>query len=154
MKTWILSITVAALLVCVSQALIPEGPVKRAARLLGGLVLMLSVLQPLVGFQAEELYWEANGAFVLEVNEDIELQQQKLLKTIIEDELRAYVLDKAKSLGCDPEVAITCVVGPEGVPRPDAARITGSLHSGQKAALVLFLRDEIGIVEANQTYDE
>ena len=47
-RTWILTVTVSALVIAGAEALMPQGSVKRVGKLTGGLILVLGILQPLV----------------------------------------------------------------------------------------------------------
>lgn len=152
-RTWILSVTVSAMIIAVAEGLMPNGTVKKVARITGGLVLMLGVLQPLVNKDYEELFQVANGASELEV---FGREQQDLsnnfLKSIIEEEVRAYVLDKAELFGYHCEVSITCELGENEVPVPTAATIQGLTDEDQCRTMRMLLRDDLGIAYDRQTY--
>ena len=55
-RTWILSVTVSAIVIAVAEALMPPGAVKKVGKLTGGLILVLGILQPLVTMDYEDLY--------------------------------------------------------------------------------------------------
>ena len=56
LRGWLLSVTAAATILAAAQALMPEGAVKRAARLTAGLILILALVQPLVRTDYGDLY--------------------------------------------------------------------------------------------------
>lgn len=154
MRTWILSVTAVAMLIAVAEGLMPEGTVRKVAKITGGLVLMLAVLQPLVRMDYDTLFQAANGDAQVEVF-GAQAQQQasgEFLKTIIEDEVRAYVLDKAEQLGYHCEVSITCQLGEDGVPVPATATVQGLSDPEQQRVLRMLLREELGIAYEQQTY--
>ena len=55
-RTWLLSVTVSAMVIAAAEALMPAGAVKRVGKLTGGLILVLGILQPLVTMDYEDLY--------------------------------------------------------------------------------------------------
>ena len=55
-RTWILTVTVSALVIAGAEALMPQGSVKRVGKLTGGLILVLGILQPLVTLDYDQLY--------------------------------------------------------------------------------------------------
>ena len=55
-RTWLLSVTVSAMVIAVAEALMPEGSVKRVGKLTGGLILILGLLQPLTHLSYDDLY--------------------------------------------------------------------------------------------------
>lgn len=153
-RTWILSVTVSAMVIAMAEGLMPAGTVRKVAKLTGGLVLMLGVLQPLVRMDYDELFLAANG-FSDVVVESKEIQQASssgFLKSIIEQEVSAYVLDKAQTLGFSCEVSITCELGENDVPYPAQAVISGLSNESQQRAMRQLLRDELGIPDEMQTY--
>lgn len=46
-RTWLLSVTVSAMVIAAAEALMPAGAVKRVGKLTGGLILCWGILQPL-----------------------------------------------------------------------------------------------------------
>ena len=60
-RTWILTVTVSALIIAAAEALMPEGAVKKVGKLTGGLILVLGILQPLVSMDYQDLYDMVNA---------------------------------------------------------------------------------------------
>ena len=152
-RTWILSVTVAALVIAVAEALMPEGNVKNVGKLTGGLILILGILQPLVTMDYEDLYDIVNtipaGA---SYRSELELQANAPLKRIIEAELASYIVDKGAELGADCRAEVTCQTGEGGVPIPTRVTVTGNLAPGQKEALSRYVGEELGIDREYQIY--
>ena len=154
-RTWLLSVTVSAMVIAVAEALMPEGSVKRVGKLTGGLILILGLLQPLTHLSYDDLYDLVEGLPAAQ------LQQEKLAeessqawKTGIEQELASYIVDKAAQLGATCGAAVTCSLGEYGVPVPERAQITGHLTAQQKEALSDCLTQELGIPRAAQGFVE
>ena len=81
------------------------------------------------------------------------MRTQEAMKTIIEQELSAYALDKAQTLGLGCTVSITCRLGENNVPYPDRAVIVGLSGEAQKQTMMRLLREELDIPDARQTYE-
>ena len=55
LRTWVLAVTAAALVIAVADALMPQGTVKQVGKLTGGLILVLVLLQPVAGLDYQIL---------------------------------------------------------------------------------------------------
>ena len=104
LREWLLSVTAAAILCALAQGLIPPGPVRRVGRLTAGLVMAAALLSPLAslkGVEPEE--WLESWQPQEEVQE-LEQQRDETMKTIIEEECSAYIVDKAAQyMHCIPD---------------------------------------------------
>jgi stage III sporulation protein AF len=154
MRSWIISVAVSAMLIAIAEGLMPAGTVKKVGKLTGGLVLMLGMLQPIVRLDYEDLFLAANGAanITMETKEEQQESNDALLKSIIERELNAYVLDKAQSFGYSCTVSIFCELGENNVPYPDRAEIRGLLAEEQRQKITKILSEDLGISKPKQTY--
>ena len=56
LRTWVLGVTAASLVIAVGEALMPQGTVKKVGRLTGGLILVLVLLQPVARLDYGDLY--------------------------------------------------------------------------------------------------
>lgn len=153
MESWILSITASAMLVAVSQVMMPSGAVKAVGKFMGGLILVLAVIQPVVSWDYEELYVVANGLADIEVESTMEMQNT-LVKTIIEDEFSAYVLDKVQEEGRDFSIDFSCAVDEEGEVSIERVLVSGSLSEMEKLALEEILREDLGMSLEKLTYSD
>lgn len=152
-RTWILSVTVSAIVIAVAQALMPAGAVKKVGQLTGGLILVLGILQPLAGMDYGDLYdlVTALPAGAIQ-EEEMAFDNDETMETIIAGELEAYIADKGKQLGAACAAQVTCTAGEGGVPVPEAVTVTGTLTPAQKAALSDYLEEELGIPRQAQTF--
>ena len=155
MRSWVVSITCAAMAAAVIEALLPRGAIRRVGRLAGALLLLLAAVQPF-------LRWDESALAYLPAfaSGDVESAAQSgedwaraVKKQLIEERAAAYIQDKAEALGirCRPEVA--CTIGSEG-----AASLTGvhvTLYEGQarQEELARLIADELGIARENQVYE-
>ena len=56
LRTWVLGVTAASLVIAVAEAIMPRGTVKKVGKLTGGLILVLVRLQPLAKLDYRDLY--------------------------------------------------------------------------------------------------
>lgn len=106
-RTWLLSVTVSAMVIAAAEALMPAGAVKRVGKLTGGLILVLGILQPLVTMDYEDLYDMVSSLPAGAISQEtLEEKTYEPMKGIIEEELSAYIVDKGEQLGasCSAQV--------------------------------------------------
>ena len=144
--------TAAAILCALAQGLIPPGPVRRVGRLTAGLVMAVALLSPLAslkGVEPEQWLesWQPQG----EVQE-LEEQRDETMKTIIEEECGAYIVDKAAQLGAECQVEIECTPEGDGVFLPWQVTVTGDLSPSQKEQLTRQIQEELGVPPERQQY--
>lgn len=152
-RTWLLSVTVSAMVIAGAEALMPDGAVKRVGKLTGGLILVLGILQPLVTMDYEDLYDMVTALPAGAIRqEELEENTYEAMKGIIEEELNAYIVDKGKQLGADCTAQVVCTPGEGEIPVPTQVTVTGDLTQGQKAELSTYLDQELGIPREAQIY--
>lgn len=153
LKEWLLSVTAAAILCALAQGLIPPGPVRRVGRLTAGLVMAAALLAPLASLRGvDPEQWLENWQPQEEV-QDLEKQRDETMKTIIEEECGAYIVDKAAQLGADCQVQVVCAPEGEGVFLPWQVIITGDLSPGQQEQLTAQIQEELGVPPERQQYE-
>lgn len=122
LRTWIVSVTACAMVIAAAEALMPDGAVKRVGKLTGGLILVLGLLQPLVKLDyadwLDALPAQTAGAVT---QEDLKGAAYAPMKSIIERELSAYIVDKGAQLGVTCTAQVVCETGEDGGahPHPD-----------------------------------
>lgn len=152
LREWLLSVTAAAILCALAQGLIPPGPVRRVGRLTGGLVMAAALLSPLAslkGVEPEE--WLESWQPQEEVQE-LEQQRDKTMKTIIEEECSAYIVDKAAQLGAECQVEVLCAPEGDGAFLPWQVTVTGDLTSVQREQLTQQIQEDLGVPPERQQY--
>lgn len=153
LRGWLVGITGAAMIVALADGLTPPGAVRKIGRMVGGLVLLVAIVQPVLKVDFGVLA-SANLQIELE-SEYVEMEEvnQELLKTIIGEKTGAYILDKAAELGISCQsVTVTCAVGEENMPYPSAVTITAVLEENQQRALMRTIEGELAIPAECQTY--
>lgn len=155
-RIWVLSVTCTAALVALAESLAPKGSVKKLLKLVGGLVLMLCVVRPVLKLDTGDLgeiltrYRVESSTREMDVGEE----NMRLIKAIIEEETGAYILDKARSLGIRCEVRVTAQAREgEELPVPCQVWILGTLDEKEREALTRLIEAELAIPAEQQTYE-
>ena len=132
-RSWLLAIIATSLLCALADALMPKGGVKRAGRLICGLVLLAVILSPEV--RRAELEEEVGGQ----------------MKIIIEGEYAAYIVDKAAELGAACTARVECLGSEDGLYLPARAEVSGTMTEAVRGRLVRIIREDLGVPE-NRIY--
>ena len=153
LKTWILGVTGAAVVLAAADALMPEGTVKTVGKITGGLILALALLNPLVRADYETLFQKVSHLPDGRIcREDLEEETYHTMKQVIEQKLAAYIVDKGTELGAVCAASVVCQPGEGGVPVPQTAAITGTLTSEQQKALSECITQDLGLSPEQQHY--
>ena len=152
LREWLTSIVVVTLLLSVAQALVPEGNIRRVASFLGGLILILAMLRPVLGADLERLRLNFDGyeQELRQVREELSASYDAGLAERIEERTAAYISDKADALGLDVTVRVEAAAGPDGVTLPEKAELTGAYSQ----ELADFMARELGIPAERQVWHD
>lgn len=153
LREWLLSVTAAAILCALAQGLIPPGPVRRVGRLTAGLVMAAALLAPLASLRGVEPEQWLESWQSQEEMQDLEEQRDETMKTIIEEECSAYIVDKAAALGADCQAQVVCAPEGEGVFLPQQVTVTGDLSPGQREQLSAQIQEDLGVPPERQQYE-
>lgn len=151
LRQWLLGVTAAALAVALAQALTPEGTVKKLLRFIGGLVLLLAVVEPLKGFVPAAL--PEPGELAPSV-ETAETAGEEVMKTLIAQKVGAYIVDKGDQLGCPCTAQVTVAEDENGWAIPWAAEMRGKWTAKGREELSRLLAQELNIPAQRQTFLE
>lgn len=151
-REYLLTITVASLIVSLAEAVTPQGSVKRVIKFLGGLIVLLSALSPLgeliSNWRLPEADWELSLADEVMVFQE---QSNNMTGMLIIEKCEEYILDKARQLGAEiiPEISLAY---PDGTPVPWRVTVSGTYTHSQKIRLSEFLARELAIPEERQVW--
>ena len=152
-RSWLTLLITVSVLCAVADSLMPAGAVKQAGRLVCGLVLLCAVLAPVPGLDLE-----AGQRWLEHYHSEVELRKKVLeeqvdegMKTIIEREYAAYVMDKAAELGVDCQAQIQCRMQDELL-LPEEAVVRGVFTQEEQAALAHVLEQDLGIPARCHTF--
>ena len=148
MKAYLMSIIAAAFLVALLKALGGTGAGQGMLRLVGGILLTLTVFRPLEVLelklpQTEHFRSDAQAA----VSDGLE-QAESMRNACITEGVQAYILNKATALGADVHVSVS--VNSQHI--PFAARITGDVTPEIRKQLAQTLETDLGITKENQSW--
>ena len=135
-RQWLVGITCAAMVVALAEGLTPPGTIRKIGKLTGGLVLLVSILQPVVELDPAALtrslteYKLELGAYSAQLEEE----NGELMKSIIEEQSAAYILDKAAQQGIAWQVTVQAA-GEGEWPVPETVTVQGTLTGEQREAL-------------------
>lgn len=143
-RQWVLGLAGAALCCAVLTEITPKGGVKTVVRALCGMVMALALVSPFLRSDGE-LYALNMAKYrekALEISSRSREISDRLSRTIIEEECRAYILDKAALLGADvDEAAVKLKWSSQGFWYPVECSLTGEYSAGLEAAIAA----ELGI---------
>ena len=151
MREWLLSVEAAALLISAAESLLPAGTWKRFLSSLGGLILMLTMLRPLLNLDLDALRLDAGAyrAAVQTRTQELEAQQADELAAIIKERTETYILEKAAAMGIVCEVRVTVQTREDGAPLPYAA----VLSCRRTQALANVMKQDLDIPEERQVWN-
>ena len=154
LRQWLVGVTCAAMIIALADSLTPSGTVRKVGKLVGGLVLLLAVLQPVLTFDYSAMaiaatdYQAAFGSYDLELEEtDLDL-----MKTIIAERTGAYILDKAAQQGIACQVTVQAA-GEGEWPVPETVTVQGTLTGEQREALERQIEADFAIPVQRQFYE-
>ncbi len=122
-KTYLLSVAAAAILIAVVQSLLPKGTMQKIAAFSGGLLVILSVLSPFLKLEYADMTRAVNK--IATERETFEASYQNQWSAIIKDRCETYILDKAKALGLTLDVEVE-LGERDGYPYPSAVTLKGA----------------------------
>ena len=151
LRSWLLSVTACAVLISIAQQLANDGAMKKIVRFVGGMVLMLAMLRPLLSlsFDLPALDGESYREAVEALKETLSAEQEDALRERIAAQTQAYIEDKAALLGLNVRAEVRTAIY-DRVPLPDSA----TLYGEKNAALGAYITQELGITEEKQRWIE
>ncbi len=155
-KSWLLSITCAAVIAALASALCPDGFPKRLTRSAGGLLLLLAVLGPVRRLDNGELTdtlakYRAQSDVAVET---MAQENQEMCKAIIARQTAAYISDKATALGIqEPQVWVSCRMTGDGFPAPESVTVRGSGTDEAWQVLQRAITADFGLENSAQTLE-
>ena len=154
-RTWLLSVTCAALLLALADALMPKGTVKKVGKLTGGLILFLAVVSPVAQLDEWDLAGWIGSYRAQAAMEAAQLEETDadLLESIIAEETAAYIEEKAAELGAECRALVSCQTGESGLSVPTAVTVLGTLTEEQRQTLSRLIASDLAIPAERQRFD-
>ena len=152
LREWLTSVVVVSVLLAAARALIPEGAVRSIGAFTGGLILLVTLLQPLthLDFETMEFGFGPVRRDVEERRLELEQAGERETAELIERQTAAYLWDKADALGLSVTAEVRVEKSQEGLLLPVSAVLTGP-YSEELSA---YLERELGIPRERQVWHE
>lgn len=110
MRDWVVAIAAVTMIIAVVSAITPKNSAGRAVMLCGSVLMTVVLISPIKKLDVSALS-EYSARFEKEVQyraEQMSAQNEKLRKNIIEENMRAYILQRADAMGIACDVDIEC----------------------------------------------
>lgn len=150
-RTWLTAVAAVSLLLSVVQYITPKGTLRDTASFIGGLLLLLVLLQPVRKAALPDDVRMGLAEYEKQVETyrtKLEEERKKELGTLIESETEAYILDKAARMGLTVRIKVGTEENSEGVPVPVSAELTGT----PSRELSRWIEAELGIPVERQVW--
>lgn len=150
---WVRAIAGAALICAVAFALTPNGKVKSVLKLICGIVLICAIINPVLKKNLPDMSMDMSKyrEKADEIVSNAEETKNSLSRTIIEDKLKAYILDKAKSYNVELEsVSVSVKWGDEECWYPYEVDLTADIGQKEKELISSAIEAELGIPKERQ----
>lgn len=153
LRAWLLSLAGAALLTALAAMFPTSESLRRVVKLIGGVALTCLLFSPLVSFDYDS-YAAALQSCRLAVQTDGAAPDcgDGLQRTVIESELRAYILDKAAQCGVSlADAQVTLQWSTDGYWYPYAVRLV-TAGAAENSRLAQTIEADLGVPRARQEW--
>ena len=149
LRTWLLSIIAAGLVLAILYALVPKGRLRPIVRTTGGVALMLVILQPVLGFDFRDfaVSYQDYAQEIQALTEEYREADAAELAAIIEQRTAAYISDKGAALGVNCHAVVETELR-SGVPYPCAV----TLDVERNETLAACIAADLGIGKEAQVW--
>lgn len=148
LRTWLLGIVFAAFATGLANELAPKGREKALIRMVGGVLMLLTLLRPLGAIEWSEISIPTGG--FSQQAEIYRVQQENALSSIIAERLETYIWDKATELGIACTVRVEMSSGESGIPVTQSVEISAAYDP----VLSAWLEEVVGIPAEQQIWLE
>ena len=148
LRTWLLGVVFTAFATGLANELAPKGREKALIRMVGGVLMVLTLLRPLGAIEWSEISIPT-GSFSQQA-EIYRAQQENALSSIIAERLETYIWDKATELGiaCAVRAEVSC--DESGIPVVQSVEISAA----HDPVLSAWLEEVVGIAAEQQIWLE
>lgn len=150
---WVRAIAGAALICAAATALTPKGKVKNVLKLVCGIVLITAMINPIIKQDIPTMSMDMSQ-YRKDADEIIgsaEEKQNNLSRTIIENELEAYILDKAQSLNAKLDsVEVSAKWSDEGCWYPYEVKLSANITQMEQNLLSNSIEADLGVPKERQ----
>lgn len=154
LRAWLLSLAGVALLTALASLFPTAESLRRVTKLAGGVALTCLLFSPLVTFDYDA-YAAALQDYHVSVSTDgaVSDSSERLQRTVIESEMRTYILDKAAQCGAALDDAqVTLQWSTDGYWYPQSVRLVTSGPAAENSRLAQIIEADLGIPRARQEW--
>ena len=145
---------IAAAVLCgiVTGLLDTKGTVGVAVKLVSGVLMLLSVIHPWVSISLDDIFqWTDDiGVDSTDLVSSAEAMAENEYRDGIIKQTQSYILDEARSLGCD--LAIEVILSQDEIPLPEQVRLSGEASPYARQALTAIITEKLGIRREDQIW--
>lgn len=154
LKTWFISLVAAAMIVACADTLLAKSGQRAVGRLAGTLMLLLVVLGPLLSLGGVEFGTLSEELMAEMEQKELHLQagSEEILKEIIEERFRTYILDKAAQLEVTCSASVECKPDGNGLWLPERVSVTGNMTPQKQRQLEQLIQQELGVAPDRQYF--
>lgn len=154
MRQWLISVTCAALIAALAESLMEKGGAGQIGKLVCAMVLVCVMLRPVLAVDGPNPSETLDAIYARIQEKETVLQEHRrtMLKTLIERDSAAYIVDKAAEFGIVCQVQMECVSGEGGIWVPYSVHITGQMEDDHREKLTGVIQNELGILPEHQVY--
>ena len=152
-SAYLLQISAAAIICAlVKRMLTGQGTAATVGKILCGMFLLFTILQPVVnvsvsGLRDFSLEYEQEAANAISAGEKI---AQEKYRDIISQQISAYILDKAAVY--DADLSVRVELSDDAVPKPVRLYLQGNISPYGKRQLQAMIANDLGIAKEDQIW--
>lgn len=149
LRDWIFGLSAAAVMASCAHLLSPKGGVEKVTGFVCSLMLTTALVSPLMKLDVSASNWsmESYRQNVADLARDLESQQNRWLRTYIEKQCAAYILDEAQVLGVTDGTAEVSATWDNGNWIPYTVSLKMTVTPEQKQKLSSWVVTQLGISE-------
>ena len=148
---WLLSVIATAFLVSVCEALIPDRKVREAGKLIGGLLMILALLSPLLQLQTKSLDFSLEDyiAQTEEKEASYRKDQEESYDALIKEQCESYIETAASEFELSVHPAVQIARAADGTYQIEHVELDVPYH----AEFSRWITQELGVAAQDQSWD-
>lgn len=151
-RSYLVSVVAVCMITVVADVLIRESAMKKIVRLIGGILILLVAIRPLLSLDMKTI-----GAYLDDINanyqfdaDEIRRTQQDLLRQQVRQSAETYIENEAKTLGGTLQAEVT--VSDEEYPVPVSVILIGSMPPEDAKTVSEYIETALGIPADRQEW--
>lgn len=151
-RSYLISVVAVCMVASITGVFIKNPIASKAVRLVSGILILLVVISPLLGFDFEDISDYIDSLMVSDLPTDDEVVENahRQLALQIKSSTEAYIENYAQQKGMLVQIEVR--MNEEEVPTPTEIEITGTLTPDEIAELSAYIEQTIGITKDEQKW--